>query len=121
MDINKPSKTIKIFIGESDRVAGNLLYEEIVESAREAGMAGATVYRGIMSFGASHSIHTMKIFALSGDLPIVIEITDNTEVIEAFIPVLNKIMDESAKGGLVYVEDVNVIRYETGKKYKKIK
>jgi hypothetical protein len=121
MDLNKPSKTIKIFIGESDRVAGKLLYEEIVEQAREFGLAGATVYRGIMSFGASHSIHTMKIFALSGDLPIVIEIADNKEAIEVFIPVLNSIMDESGKGGMVYIEDVNVVRYETGKKYKKDK
>ncbi|HKK81652.1 MAG TPA: DUF190 domain-containing protein [Prolixibacteraceae bacterium] len=118
MDVNNLTKRIKIFIGESDRVSGKLLYEEIVERAREAGMAGATVYRGIMSFGASHSIHTMKIFALSGDLPVLIEIVDNVEVIEAFIPGLQQLMDESGKGGLVYTENVNVIRYETGDKYK---
>ncbi|MDA3816749.1 MAG: DUF190 domain-containing protein [Prolixibacteraceae bacterium] len=121
MDIRKPSKTIKIFIGESDRVSGKLLYEKIIEHAREAGLAGATVYRGIMSFGASHSIHTMKIFALSGDLPIVIEVVDNVDAIDKFIPELNDLMDESGKGGLVYVENVDVIRYETGKKYRKNK
>jgi uncharacterized protein len=82
-------------------------------------MAGATVYRGVESFGASHSIHTLKIFALSGDLPIVIDIIDSEENIEKFMPLVNDLMDQSGKGGLIITEDVNVVRYQSGEKYKK--
>ncbi|MFW6372026.1 MAG: DUF190 domain-containing protein, partial [Bacteroidota bacterium] len=74
MKITGKAGMLKIYVGESDKVHGRLLYEEIVFEARKTGMAGATVCKGIMSFGASHSIHTMKIFSLSSDLPVVIEI-----------------------------------------------
>ncbi len=108
---------LKIYTGESDRVGGKLLYEAIVEEARKEGLAGATVYRGVMSFGASHSIHTMKIFALSGDLPMVIEVIDSNENIENFVPKLNEILDKTGKGALVFVEDIEIVRYRKGKKY----
>jgi uncharacterized protein len=119
MELQGKAKLLRIFSGDSDRVHGKCLYEAIVEEARNVGMAGATVYRGIESFGASHSIHTLKIFALSGDLPIVIDIIDSEENIQKFIPLVNELMDRSGKGGLILTEDVDVIRYKTGEKYKK--
>lgn len=117
MELKDKAKMLRIFSGDSDKVHGKCLYESIVEEARKKGLAGATVYRGIMSFGASHSIHTMKIFALSGDLPIIIDIIDEEEKINNFIPVVNELLDNSGKGGLIIVEDVNVVRYSRGKKY----
>jgi hypothetical protein len=117
MNIEGEANIVKIYVGESDKVNGHPLYEEIVFAAREAGMAGATVFKGIFSFGASHSIHTMKIFALSSDLPILIEIIDNQKNIEMFCPTLFKLMDESKKGGLVTLEKIDVLRYRKGQKY----
>ncbi len=110
---------MKIYTGDSDRVHGMSLYEAIVQEARKAGLAGATAYRGIESFGASHSIHTLKMFALSGDLPIIIEIIDSEEKINNFLPTLNALMDKSGKGGLIITEEVKVLRYKQGEKYQK--
>lgn len=117
MEAKRTAVMLKIYIGESDRTGGKLLYEQLVETARKEGLAGATVSRGILSFGASHSIHTMKIFALSADLPVIIEIVDTPERIEAFIPLANALMDESKKGGLMISESVAVHRYVKGAKY----
>jgi uncharacterized protein len=119
MEANTTAVMLKIYIGESDRVGGKLLYEQLVETARKEGLAGATVSRGILSFGASHSIHTMKIFALSADLPVIIEIVDSLERIEAFIPLANALMDRSKKGGLMISETVTLHRYISGEKYRK--
>jgi PII-like signaling protein len=118
MELKGKATLLRIFTGDSDRVHGKCLYEAIVEAARKEGMAGATAYRGIESFGASHSIHTLKIFALSGDLPIIIDIIDNDENIEKFLPLLNELIDKSGKGGLIITEEVNVLRYKSGEKYK---
>jgi PII-like signaling protein len=98
---------LRIFIGESDTWHGRPLYEVIVLKARELHMAGATVTRGIMGFGAESRIHTAKVLRLSEDLPIVIEIVDEPEKIETFIPFL----DEVVKEGLITRERVNVIKY----------
>ncbi|MBN1925298.1 MAG: DUF190 domain-containing protein [Prolixibacteraceae bacterium] len=117
MELKGIAKLLKVYTGESDRVNGKLLYEAIVEEARKEGLAGATVYRGVMSFGASHSIHTMKIFALSGDLPMVIEIIDSSENIENFVPKLNELLDKTGKGALVFIEDIEIVCYRKGKKY----
>jgi len=117
MELKGKAKLLRIFTGDSDRVHGKCLYEAIIEAARKEGMAGATVHRGIESFGASHSIHTLKIFALSGDLPIVIEIIDSEENIQKFIPKVNELMNKSGKGGMVILEDVEVLRYKKGNKY----
>ena len=108
---------LKIYIGESDRINGRPLYEEIVFEARKAGLAGATVCKGLLSFGASHSIHTMKIFALSSDLPMIIEIIDNHDNLESFLPTLYKLMDDCKKGGLVTLQPLDVLRYKKGQKY----
>lgn len=98
---------VRIFIGESDRHNGLALYEAIVQEARRRNMAGATVLRGIMGFGASSRLHTTKILRLSEDLPVVVEIVDTEERIEEFMPFL----DEVVREGLITMEKVQVIRY----------
>ncbi|MCY1718991.1 DUF190 domain-containing protein [Prolixibacteraceae bacterium Z1-6] len=118
MKTSEKNGILKIYIGEGDKVNGRLLFEEIVFEARNQGLAGATVYKGLMSFGASHSIHTMKIFALSSDLPVIIEIVDNVEKLDEFIPQINKLIDHSQKGGLVTFQELSVVRYKKGGKYK---
>jgi len=118
MKLSEKTGILRIYMGETDKVHGRPLFEEIVFEARKAGLAGATVTKGIMSFGASHSMHTMKIFALSGDLPVIIEIIDNMEKLNAFVPQLNEIMDLSKKGGLVTFQEIDVLRYERGEKYR---
>ena len=98
---------LRVFIGESDRHDGRPLYEVIVNEARHRGLAGATVWKGFMGFGAHSRMHTAKILELSQDLPIVIEIVDATEKIEAFLTVLDSLVDE----GLVTVEPARIILY----------
>jgi len=118
--MNRLEKTgiLKIYVGESDKIHHRLLYEEIIYEARNCGMAGATVFKGIMSFGASHSIHTMKTFALSSDMPVIIEIVDNIEELDEFAKKVNTLLDQSKKGGLITFQEIDVIRYEKGEKYK---
>ena len=118
MNISEKTGVLKVYVGESDKINGRILFEEIVFEARNAGLAGATVQKGIMSFGASHSIHTMKIFALSNDLPVVIEIIDNIEKLDKFAEKVNQIMGHSKRGGLVTFQELSVLRYEKGEKYK---
>jgi len=118
MKISEKTGILKIYMGESDKVNGRSLYEEIVFEARKAGLAGATVIKGAMSFGASHSVHTMKIFALSNDMPVIIEIVDNMEKLDAFVPVLNQLMDKGKRGGMITFEEIDVLRYQPGEKYK---
>lgn len=118
MKTTEKTGILKIYIGESDKINGRVLFEEIVFEARNAGLAGATVYKGIMSFGASHSIHTMKIFALSSDLPVVVEIVDNIEKLDKFVEKVNQIMENSQRGGLVTFQELDVVRYEKGVKYR---
>ena len=102
---------LRIFIGESDKHEGLPLYEWIVRKARESGLAGATVLRGLEGFGAHSRIHTTKILRLSTDLPIVIEIVDKLERIEEFIPVIDGVIEE----GLATVEKVDIRFYRSGK------
>lgn len=107
MKLPESGQLLRIFIGESDRWHHQALYEAIVLKAREAGLAGATVLRGPMGFGANSHLHTAKILRLSMDLPIVIEIVESAEKIAAFLPQL----DEMVREGLVTLEDVRVIKY----------
>jgi PII-like signaling protein len=112
MHLPEDAVLLRIFIGESDRCQHRPLYEAIVLKARELELAGATVLRGPMGFGKSSHLHTAKILRLSMDLPIVIEIVDTAQKINAFLPVL----DEMMGGGLVTLERTKVIRYrEQGK------
>jgi len=107
MHIPQDAVLLRIFIGESDRYEHRPLYEAIVLKARELHLAGATVLRGPMGFGKSSHLHTAKILRLSMDLPIVIEIVDSAEKVNAFLPVLDKMMG----GGLVTLERAKVIQY----------
>ncbi len=110
MELPVQSELLRIFVGESDRWHGKPLYEAIVLEARAAGLAGATVTRGLMGYGAHSRIHTTKVLRLSEDLPIIIEIADRAERIEAFLPKLDTMIVE----GLVTVEKVRVILYRHG-------
>jgi hypothetical protein len=98
---------VRIFIGESDTWHGKPLYEAIVLRAREEGLAGATVVRGIEGFGATSRLHTTRLLELSSDLPVVIEIVDTIERIERFLPML----DEMVGDGLVTTEKAHVVTY----------
>lgn len=109
MEIPHEATLLRIFIGESDRWQHKSLYEAIVLKARELHLAGATVLRGPMGFGKSSRLHTTKILRLSYDLPLVIEIVDAEDKINAFLPVLNEMM----RGGLVTLEKVRVIDYRS--------
>lgn len=107
MKLPAEAELLRIFIGESDRHQGRPLYEVIVEEARRKGLAGATVLRGTLGFGASSRIHTAKILRLSEDLPMVVEIVDKPDQIAAFLPDLDAMIGE----GLVTLERVRVIMY----------
>ena len=102
MTIPENGYLLRIFVGESDKHEGKPLYEWLVLKAREAGLAGATVLRGIEGFGAHSRLHTAKILRLSMDLPLVIEIVDADEKIQSFLPALDQMM----KGGLVTLEKI---------------
>ena len=107
MQIPEDGYLLRICVGESDKVGHRPLYEEIVLKAREQGLAGATVLRGVMGFGKHSILHTTKILRLSEDMPMIIEMVDSLEKIEKFLPVL----DEMITDGLVTLEKVRVIHY----------
>ncbi len=107
MELPKQAVLLRIFIDESDTYDGKALFEQIVLRARELHLAGATVLRGIMGFGASSLIHSAKILRLSESLPIVIEIVDTEDKIDLLLPFL----DETVRGGLVTMEKVTIKKY----------
>jgi uncharacterized protein len=109
MQIPKQAVLLRVFFGEDDKFKGAPLHEAIVLKAREQHIAGATVLRGPMGFGASSRLHTTKILRLSEDLPLVIEIVDSEEKIDAFLPTLDGMMTS----GLVTLEKVQVLQYGT--------
>jgi PII-like signaling protein len=111
MKIPTEGKLLRIFIGESDRWEGRPLYEAIVARARELGLAGATVWKGYMGFGAHSRVHTASVLRLSEDLPILIEIVDAAERIEGFLPELDRMVQE----GLVTLERAEVLLYRSGR------
>lgn len=111
MKLEGEGKLLRIFVGESDRWKGQPLFEAIVRKVRETGGAGATVLRGIEGFGAHSRIHTARILRLSEDLPIVIEVVDTAERIDALLPLL----DEMIEDGLVTIETVRILRYRPSK------
>jgi uncharacterized protein len=107
MKIEGAGELLRIFIGESDQWHGRPLHEAILLAAREQGLAGATVVRGLSGFGATSRIHTVKLLRLSEDLPMVIEIVDQREKIQAFLPTIDQMVTE----GMVTLENVNVLIY----------
>jgi len=111
MKIEGEAKLLRIFVGESDKIHNVPVYEKIVLLAREKGLAGATVLKGIMGYGKQSVIHTSKILTLSEDLPRVIEIVDTNDKIETFLEDVNKLFDEAKSGGLITIEKARVIKY----------
>jgi PII-like signaling protein len=112
MTLPRDGKLLRVFVGENDKYDGQPLYEWIILKAREHGLAGATVLRGLEGFGAHSRLHTAKILRLSSDLPIVVEIVDTEEKIEAFLPAI----DDAVEEGLATVERVEVRFYRSGKR-----
>lgn len=116
MKLEGEGKLLRIFIGESDRVNHHALYTVIVTRAKEQGLAGATVLRGIEGYGAnSRMIHTARILRLSEDLPIIIEIVDTEEKIKAFLPIVDELIEKSECGAMITLERAEVIHYGKGK------
>lgn len=107
MKLSGQAELLRIFIGESDKYHGKPLHEAIVEEARRRGMAGATVLRGILGFGADSHMHTAKVLRLSEDLPIVVEIVDRPDRIAELLPDLDKMIVE----GMITLEKVQIIAY----------
>ena len=116
MDFNSKTKLLAIYTGETEKYNFRLMYEAIVYAAKKSGLAGATVLRGIMSYGANSKVHTTKIFALSEDLPVKIEIIDTEDKLRKFIDVVKKMFEKSNSSGLITLKDVEVILYQTNKK-----
>jgi len=115
MKLTGEGKLLRIFLGELDKVNHRPLYEVLVLRAREMGLAGATVLRGVEGFGArSKVIHTAKILRLSEDLPIVIELVDTEENIRKFLPVVNELFEKGDCGGMVTLEKAEIIKYTHG-------
>ncbi|HKJ30708.1 MAG TPA: DUF190 domain-containing protein [Balneolales bacterium] len=110
MRLPKDGMLLRIYIGESDHYEGKPLYEQIVLKAREMKLAGATVLKGIMGFGAHSHLHTTKILRLSEDMPIIIEIVDTEENLNKLLPYLDKTIQE----GLVTLEKMNIVEYREG-------
>lgn len=116
MKIEGEAKLLRIFLGEADKISHVSVYEKIVTEARKQNLAGATVYKGIMGYGGNSRIHSAKILRLSEDLPLVIEIVDEENKIEAFIPEVEKIFEEANCGGLITIEKAGIIKYISTKK-----
>ncbi len=119
MKLEYDSKLLRIFIGEIDKIGHQPLYEAILFAARKQGLAGCTVLRGIMSFGASTRVHTAKWIEISEDLPIVVEIVDHEEKINAFADLVNELMEKAGCGGLMTIEKAGVLYYKSRSQKKK--
>jgi len=115
MKINGEAKLLRIFLGESDKSGAINVHERLVLEARKAGLAGATAYKGMMGFGKTSVIRTSKVFSLSTDLPVVIEIVDSIEKIDKFIPLVKQIFEDSDCGGLITIEKAEIIHYVSRK------
>src|ERR1043165_4001070 len=115
MELQGRSKLLRMFVGEVDKIGHQLLYEAILLAAREKGLAGGTVLKGIMSYGASSRIHVARLIELSEDLPIIIEIVDHADKIDAFVPIVNDLFEKCGRGGLITIEKVDVLYYKPKK------
>lgn len=115
MKTNSKAKLLRIFVGETDKHGHVNVYEKIVVEARKSGLAGATVYRGVMGFGSNSIIHTAKVLRLSDDMPLVIEVVDTEEKVNNFIPTVETIFEEANAGGLITIEAAEIIKYTATK------
>jgi len=116
MKSNASVKVLKVYISSTDKLKHTPLYEIIVFTARRKGLAGATVHKGIMGFGGSSVVHSAKFWETNDKLPVVVEITDESSKIEAFVEVIRPFLETMRYGCLVTVEDVKVILYKSGEK-----
>lgn len=112
MKLPEEGLLLRVFIGESDEFDGKTLYEQIVLKARELNLAGATVLRGILGFGASSRLHSAKLMRLSLDLPVVVELVDTEDNLNKILPFL----DQTVTDGMITLEKIKVIKYRTGSK-----
>jgi hypothetical protein len=111
MEIKGQAVLLRIFIGESDKLGHLPLYEAIVREARDAGLAGATVLKGVLGFGATARIRTAKILDLSADMSMVVELVDEAAKVEAFQRKLSELFEQAGCGGLVTLENIRVVHY----------
>jgi PII-like signaling protein len=116
MELPSNSKLLRIFVGEIDKIGHQPLYEAILFEARKNGLAGCTVIRGIMSYGASTIVHTAKLIEISVDLPIVIEIVDHEDKINVFLEKVDQLMEQANCGGLMTMEKAEVLYYKHRRK-----
>ena len=114
--INSKSSILRIYMGNTDKINGVPLYETIVYAAKRKGMAGATVYKGVMGYGANSVVHSSKIFAISEDLPMVVEIVDTDERIDTFIEVIKPYLENPKFGMLITRQTVDIIHYSHSNK-----
>lgn len=112
MELPHDSKLLRIFIGESDKIGHQPLYEAILFKAKNNNLAGCTVLRGILSYGASTRIHTTKLIDISEDLPIVIEIIDKEDKINSFVEIIDQLIEKASCGGLMTLEKADVLYYK---------
>ena len=115
MENNPKAKLLRIFIGESDKLGNVPLYEALVFQAKKQGLLGATVIKGIMGFGANSKISTTKLFTISEDLPLVVEIVDLEDKIRAFVKIVEQMFEDAKSGGLITLERAEIIRYRLTK------
>lgn len=116
MELSRDSKLLRIFIGSTDQIKHQPLYEVIVFAAKKNGLAGATVIKGIMAYGASSMIHTAKLIDISVDMPIIVEIVDLEARINDFVSIVSDMMQEAKCGGLITIEKAEVLYYKSGHK-----
>lgn len=116
METIENAKLLRIFIGELDKIGHQPLYEVLVFKAKEKGLAGATVLRGILSYGANSLVHSVKLWDISPDLPIIVEIVDSEEKINEFTPTVKELLEKAGSGGLITLEKAEIIMYRSTKK-----
>lgn len=116
METIQNAKLLRIFIGELDKIEHKPLYEAIVFKAKETGLAGATALKGVLSYGANSLVHSVKLWDISPDMPVVIEIVDSEEKINAFIPHVKEMLEKAGSGGLITLEKAEIIMYHATKK-----
>jgi uncharacterized protein len=115
METIQNAKLLRIFIGELDKIDHQPLYEAIVFKAKETGLAGATVLKGVLSYGANSIVHSVKLWDISPDMPVIIEIIDSEEKINAFTPLVKEMLEKAGSGGLITIEKVEIIMYRSTK------
>ncbi|NPA36521.1 MAG: DUF190 domain-containing protein [Chlorobi bacterium] len=115
MNLEGPGKKLKVIIGENDILYQRPLYEALLIAAKKYRIAGTTITRGIMSYGADSLINHVKVFSVSEDSPIIIEMIDKEERISDFSEIVSKLIKKAGAGGIVYTEDVNVVMYNHSK------